>query len=211
MRAKSAPIGSVDLRHATADVVAWGDSDLWPVEIKLDGMTYTRLVEPFPAARQLRLLLRDGGGYVPQPFEQLARIYRDLGHEDDARSVLLAKEKLRHARLRWYGRAWGVIQEVTVGYGYRPLRAGFWLAALLVFGTVVFAAEAAQRTAAAGDQSFSPVIFTLDHLMPVFKFGQGSAFSPTPGTQWIAYGLTAAGWLLATAIATGVARLVNRT
>jgi hypothetical protein len=44
----------------------------------------------------------------------------------------------RRRQLPWYGRAWSLLQEITVGYGYRPLRAGAWLVAFLGLGTVVF-------------------------------------------------------------------------
>ena len=38
-----------------------------------------------------------------------------------ARAVLLAKERDRREQLPWYGQTWAWIQEVSVGYGYRPL------------------------------------------------------------------------------------------
>jgi hypothetical protein len=40
--------------------------------------------------------------------------------------------------------------------------------------------------------------------------GQGTAFTPTPGAQWLGYLLTAVGWILATMIASGITRSVNR-
>lgn len=43
--------------------------------------------------REIRL---DGFGYAPQPYEQLAAHYRQAGHDDAARRVLL--EKQRHRR-----------------------------------------------------------------------------------------------------------------
>ncbi|MFI6460480.1 hypothetical protein [Streptomyces sp. NPDC050538] len=94
----------------------------------------------------LTWLLRDGSGYAPQPFEQLALAYRALGHE----------------------------------------------------------------AAAGSTETFNPVIFTLDHLLPVIGLGQGTAFTPTAGTQWIGYLLTASGRILATTIVTGVTRSLNR-
>ncbi|WP_199830451.1 hypothetical protein [Streptomyces sp. MMG1533] len=40
----------------------------------------------------------------------------------------------RRTTLSPHSRAWGHVQDVAVGYGYRPLRAGLWLMALLVCG-----------------------------------------------------------------------------
>jgi hypothetical protein len=205
-----APDGLVDLRHATLGVIQ-DDPASWPADLLLDGLRYDRFETPLPAPQRLLWLHRDRSGYAPQPFEQLALAYRALGHEDEARTVLLAKERVRHRALPWYARLWGAVQDATVGYGYRPTRAGAWLLGLLAVGSTVFDARPATRNHDAGTEIvFSPVIFTLDHLLPVVGFGQGAAFTPTPGTQWLGYVLTAAGWILATTIATGITRSVNR-
>ncbi|MDX6311977.1 MAG: hypothetical protein QOF44_1441, partial [Streptomyces sp.] len=159
---------------------------------------------------RLRWLAHDRSGYAPQPFEQLALAYRALGHETEARTVLLAKDRARHRVLPWYARLWGAVQDATVGYGYRPTRAALWLLGLLAAGSVVFALHHPVRNDPEGPEEFNLVVFTLDHLLPVVDFGQGSAFTPTRDTQWVGYVLTAAGWILATTIATGITRSVNR-
>jgi hypothetical protein len=209
LRTAVAPEGRVDLRHAALGVIQ-DDPATWPADLLLDGLGYERFETPLPAAQRLRWLRRDRSGYASQPFEQLALAYRSLGHEHEARTVLLAKERVRHRALPWYARLWGAVQDVTVGYGYRPIRAGAWLLGLLALGSAVFTARPAIPDKDAGPVDFSPVIFTLDHLLPVVGFGQGAAFTPTPGTQWVGYVLTAAGWILATTIATGITRSVNR-
>jgi len=38
---------------------------------------------------------RDPEGYRPQPYEQLATTYRQIGNEADARSVPLTKQRRR--------------------------------------------------------------------------------------------------------------------
>lgn len=209
MRTADPVEGLVDVRHAEIGVLH-DTADTWPAGLRLDGLHYERLVTPLSAKERLRWLSRDADGYLPQPYEYLAQAYRALGHENEARAVLLAKERQRHRALPWYARLWGVVQDVTVGYGYRPARAGLWLIALLVTGSIVFATHPPVRTSSTGTQVFNPVIFTLDHLLPIIGFGQAGAFTPTSGTQWVGYGLTAAGWILATTIATGVTRSVNR-
>jgi hypothetical protein len=78
------PDGTVDLRHARIGVLRWENPSAWPEGLRLDGLTYDRLQSPQPAARQVAWLLRDTDGYVPQPFEQLAAMYRAIGHEGDA-------------------------------------------------------------------------------------------------------------------------------
>ncbi|MCX5008852.1 membrane-associated oxidoreductase [Streptomyces sp. NBC_00638] len=208
LRMAHRPQGIVDLRHAVLGIIRDG-RESWPDELKLDGLRYDRFENPLPGQR-IRWLLRDGSGYAPQPFEQLVLAYRSLGHEDEARTVSLLKERLRRRTLPRPAQVWGVIQDITVGYGYRPMRAALWLLALLVLGSVVFTVQRPTRADSGGTEVFNPVIFTLDVLLPVIGLGQGTAFTPTPGTQWLAYVLTASGWILATTIVTGVTRSLNR-
>lgn len=203
------PQGGVFLNHATVGVLH-DDAGTWPTPLSLDGLRYTRIQNPLPAAKRIPWLCRDAQGYTPQPFEQLAAAYRTMGQEEQARTVLLAKQRHRHSTLPWYARAWGAVQDATVGYGYRPMRAVIWLLALLTAGSTVFSIRRPIRTASVGPSAYNPVIFTLDHLLPVIDFGQGAAYTPTPDTQWVGYALTAAGWILATTIATGLTRSVNR-
>jgi hypothetical protein len=204
------PDGIVDLRHARIGVLHWENPKYWPERLRLDGLTYDRLQSPQPAARQVAWLLRDIDGYVPQPFEQLAAMYRAIGHDAEARTVLLTKERLRHKSMPWYARIWGLIQDAIVGYGYRPPRAAVWLLTLLALGTVVFATHRPSRTASGDGTVFNPFVYTLDRLFPVMGLGQKNEFTATPGTQWFGYLLTAAGWLLATAIAAAASRSLNR-
>jgi hypothetical protein len=57
------------------------------------------------------------------------------GRDDDARTVLLAGERRRRGGLSGLGRAWCWLQDLTVGYGYRSLRAAGWLLLLFAIGT----------------------------------------------------------------------------
>lgn len=70
-------------------------------------MTYDALADPLPAAERVRWIRRTGDGYLPQPYEQLAAAYRKLGHEDEARTVLLARQRHRRTTLAPHVRVWG--------------------------------------------------------------------------------------------------------
>ena len=47
-------------------------------------------------------------------------------------------------------------------------------------------------------------------MLPVVNLGQKYAFRPGGAEQWLSYFLIAAGWTLATTVATGVARVLRR-
>jgi hypothetical protein len=47
-------------------------------------------------------------------------------------------------------------------------------------------------------------------VLPVVNLGQKYAFNPSGDEQWLSYFLIAAGWTLATTVATGVARVLRR-
>ncbi|MFL6113363.1 MAG: hypothetical protein ACJ786_18685 [Catenulispora sp.] len=209
LRFAAPPEGGIHLANAQVGVLN-DDPAAWPALLALDGFTYDRIAEPGSVAGRISWLEREDGGYRPGPYEQLASVYRRQGLEGEARRALLAKQRARRRTLPIAARQWGFVQDAAVGYGYRPERALGWLAALLITGTMVFGLH--HPIASGPDQAppFNPLIYTLDLLLPVINFGQGRAYIATGGYQWIAYLLTAAGWILATTIAAGVARAVNR-
>lgn len=108
---------------------------------------------------------RFGKEFWPQPWEHCAQVLREMGHPEDAREVLIAKEKrqrrARQARFRrevagtW--RHAGIPLQVgldwllgaLIAYGHRPLRALGWLAGMWLFGAVLFGI-------AHGDGGFKP-------------------------------------------------------
>jgi hypothetical protein len=141
--------GSLTLQTAHAGVFVDTPAS-WPVQsiqtkthgevpcvITLDGFTYNRFSGVAITAADLRAkwLLRQppahlGYSFRPQPFEQLNRVLRDMGHDSDGRRIALLKQSLmrpwRTKEARWYFRpfvwltswAWGL----SCGYGYRPHR-----------------------------------------------------------------------------------------
>ncbi|MEU2480805.1 MULTISPECIES: oxidoreductase [Streptomyces] len=201
--------GTVDASHAQLGTL-YDAPATWPADLRLTGTTYDALASPLTATERLDWLRRSTNGYLPQPFEQLAADYRRLGHEDEARTVLLAKQRHRRSTLPLHLRVWGYLQDATVGYGYRPLRAGLWLMALLACGALFFGAHPPAPLEAAKAPPFSAVFYTLDLLIPITAFGQETSFAPRGSGQWLAYALTAAGWILATTAATGISRAISR-
>jgi hypothetical protein len=200
--------GTVDLSHAQVQVLR-DDPGRAPAELRLDGLRYTALESAGAADGRLRWLHRDPAGYRPQPYEQLAAHYRQIGHDGDARTVLLAKQRRRRRQLSPAGTAWGVVQDVLIGYGYRPGRAALWLLALTALGATVFSQFPPRG--GRGGIPFHALVYTLDLLIPIVNFGQETAFGIGGRAQWLAYVLTALGWLLFTAVAAALTRTFNRT
>jgi hypothetical protein len=202
--------GLVDLRHARCGVLRDAPAS-WPATIALDGLVYDAIDTDdrgLDVATRLRWLAREAPGYRPQPYEQLAALYRRLGDDPDARRVLLAKQRRRRRELRPPARILGRLLDWTVGYGYRPWRAALWLAVMLAAGTAVFSAQ--RPVPVTAGRQFDAVMYTFDLLLPISAFGLRDAFAPVGSTRWLAYGLTVAGWLLGIALVAGVTRALRR-
>ena len=210
LRLPQTPVGGlVNLSHAMLDLLE-ADPASTPAGILADELIYTSLSPLLPANTRIEWLGQQAG-YLPQPYQQLASAYRRIGHDAEARTVLLAKERRRRRTSRPFIRLWGFLQDITTGYGYRPVRAGLWLIALLALGTAIFAAHPPAPLNKSDAPQFNPLFYTADLLVPVVTYGQQAAFSPRGIYQWIAYLLMSAGWLLAITIVAGITRALSRS
>jgi hypothetical protein len=203
------PGGVVDLSHARFGVLR-DDPPTWPPAMHVDGLTYEALSDLDDPAGRLRWLRLDPRGFRPQAYAQLAHVYRGAGRDNDARTVLLAGERHRREVLSPPGRLWGHLQDLTVGYGYRPLRAAGWLLAVLILGTVVFTLYPPRAAEPATAPAFVAPVYALDLILPVIDFGQQSAFNPRGASVWLAYALIVAGLLFVTTIGAAAARRLRR-
>ncbi|GAA2612461.1 membrane-associated oxidoreductase [Streptomyces axinellae] len=207
---EAAPVeGALNLRRARFDLLHIAP-EVWPGEVRTDGLTYTALAPVLPAADRLALPLRDPDGYVPYAYEQLTASYRRIGDDAAARTVQLAKQRRHRTTLPLYGRLWGHLQDVTVGYGFRPMRAAGWLLGLLLLGALVYGLHHPRPLKADEAPAFNALAYSLDLLLPIVDFGQERAYTPAGAYQWLSYLLIAAGWILATTFVAGVNRAVNR-
>ncbi|MFI6623082.1 oxidoreductase [Streptomyces sp. NPDC050528] len=215
------PSGTVDLRGAQVSYLHDSEHS-WPDVVELDGFVYgsIKAVEAgergeATGRRQSAVCrvewIRRSPGYSPQPYEQLASWYRKAGHDNDARRVLLAKQRHRRRTLHPVTRAWGHLLDVTVGYGYRPWLAGVWLLALTLLGTLTFSVHTPNPVQQGDSVPFQPLVYTLDLLVPIGGLGQRTAWYWSNGSlQWLAYLLIAFGWVLTTAVIAGVTRALQK-
>lgn len=182
----------------------------WPARLNLDGCVYDTFDPYLPARQRLKMMDHQVGQFRSQPYEQLAAYYRGLGHDNHARTVLLAKLRAHRRALPWYLRPAGYLLDTMVGYGYRPLRAIGWAVALLVAGGLFFAAHPPAHVHADDSSAFNPWLYTADLLIPIVRFGQQDPWQAHGGAAVVAAVLTVLGWALSVAIAAAAARTLNR-
>lgn len=224
----------VDLSGARVSVFC-DDPATWTTDLRLDGFVYGSLIarsrrdgpdspsdayvtdtfkisaEILPARDRLRWLKCNTTGYRPQPYEQLAQFYRSVGHDDEARKVLLAKQRHRRSTQAIAGKSWSYLLDWSVGYGYRPWLAALWLIALITAGTVVFSWKPPMALDPKTAPAFDPFVYTINLLLPIGQFIQSNQWNPRGAERWFAYVLVGAGWLLATTVIAGITRVLNRS
>lgn len=87
-----------------------------------------------------------GFEFWPQPWEQCAKVLREMGHNEDAKAILIDKERrLRsawRARASWWTRPWlwlwDMFLAATSRYGRQPMWAFAWLAGFWLLGAFIF-------------------------------------------------------------------------
>jgi hypothetical protein len=193
------------------------DPTSWPSKAWLDEFAYDALFErsPVSARRRLGWLARHPTRYSPQPYEQLAAVYRRAGRDEDARTVAIAKQRRRRRTLGLAGRLWSLLLDGLVGYGYRTWLAGVWLAGFWLVGWAAFdRAHAHHRLVLARPGETHPgfhgAIYSLDTLLPVVDLRQQAVWIPAGGVQWWAWASIVAGWVLTTAVVAALTGLLKR-
>jgi hypothetical protein len=176
--------------------------------LAVDGLTYAGVPGAI-SAQGWRGLLRDGTPrYAAQPYQQLAAGYRALGDDRQARETLMAQrdDQLARARPRWPERWWGWITKVTLGYGYKPWRALWFLAGVVAVSCVLAVVLGAHGALAQTSTTAAPgrsctvvqqVSVGLDLNLPVGTSVARAACDLTKDSaSATAAWLTAVGWVL---------------
>jgi hypothetical protein len=230
-------VGVLDLMHAQAGVLV-DDKTGWPEKRRLHivGFEYGDLTGDqtlSSASERLKWLsLQPTTPFSPRPYEQLAKVFRDMGRESDAREVLIAMHEGLRSELGPLGWLWNLFLEVTIGYGYETWWASLYLIAFLLFGWRFFGwaynhgimhcskecrgKTLTQCSKECRGQTFSPFMYSLDVLLPVINFHQKDYFIPDPTTPrgiwvrryfWLHIAL---GWIFATLVVASLTGLVHK-
>jgi hypothetical protein len=158
---------SADFSNTVTSFLA-DDPARWPANFVVSGFRYERLESPlFLPPRQLwdyearcAWLARqhDAG-----PYEQAARVFRQHGYGDGAREILIAQRKAARSAITGPAarprRALDAAYNLTVSYGYRPVRVLWVICALLILVTIslqVPAAKATMRATTATGAVYTP-------------------------------------------------------
>ena len=202
--------GPLTLYHASVATIRDGRADNWPHEISIDGLTYDAFDPYLRGKDRLQLLRRQKGGYRAQPYEFMAAYYRALGHEEDARVILIEKERVRRAEGRPWDRLVGVIFGTLVGYGYRPARAFVFSILIQIAASAFFAAWRPTQVRPEDHVVYYPALYAADLFVPIVHFGQADAFQSHGFAAVVAMALPYLGWILGIAIVAGASRALTR-
>lgn len=123
--------GAINLAAAQIGTLVDGDLSVWKGGGHIfDGFSYKRIIGVTDAARRIAWLRQQRSDHLttefkPQPWEQLIKVLREMGHSYDAGQVAIAKQQ----QLRKAGKIKGLIRRlvhriygITTGYGYHPMR-----------------------------------------------------------------------------------------
>jgi hypothetical protein len=88
--------GGLDLHRAQVGV--WYDEKrTWPTRLELDGFVYGSIDAPDATVKDRLRSWLPRNSYLPQPYEQLAGVYRQEGNEQNTRTVAIGKQRARRA------------------------------------------------------------------------------------------------------------------
>ncbi|MEU5695000.1 hypothetical protein [Actinosynnema sp. NPDC020468] len=199
----------VDLRQVTAG--RFDDQGLTTEKrLRLNDFVYGGLsaegVDPHTRITRLR-----EHEYSPQIYLQLAKVYEAAGLPDDAKKVLVAGQDARSALARWPRRTLDLLFKYTVWYGFRPLRILWWYLVAIGVGWLVFGLLGVEAFVPKDTQAhFHPVLYTVDLLLPVARFGYQDLWQEKGDVVWVTAAFTFAGWILGVSLLAGLGNLVKR-
>jgi len=194
----------------------WDDEKSWPKSgmLLLDGFRYERLYEKAPLSAESRkkwLRRQPHDKFLPQPYEQLAAVLRQMGHEREARLVMIEKNHQRASFTRFPRQGWWWFNLFGrfIGYGYAPWRAFALSVAIILLGWFVFYLGFAHHLFSPTKDNayvkapnghvvpgksggpeiskdypvFNPLVYSLESFIPLIKFDQSASWTPNANSS----------------------------
>ena len=189
----------LDLRSAKVGTF-WDDEHSWPAagNLFLDGFRYERLHTESPLDAKSRgkwLHRQPSDKFLPQPYEQLAATLRKMGHERNARLVMIQRNRDQAPFTRFLGQRWWWYNFFgrAIGYGYAPWRAFVGSVLMIVLGWFLFAFGFSHDLISPTKESayeknsrkltddypvFTPLVYSVESFIPLLKLDQSANWMP---------------------------------
>lgn len=202
-----------------------------PGSLSLDGLVYDRIHQdaPLDAKTRIRWLNRQPQDrFLPQPYEQLASVLRNMGHGEAAKDILIekAEARARSGQMTPPGRVMHWLWGLFIDYGHRPLKALGWCIGIVLLGAGIFCwahgadlmlekKEAFKPRRQDGVEisqypSFNAFVYSLDTFAPLVDLHQTRYWLPKDSwVRWYFWLHIALGWILTTFLVAGVTGLIR--
>ena len=134
----------LDLRYSNIGTLS-DDKSCWPEKgnLLLDGLVYDVFSDNTLTDFETRiewLRLQPKKLFLPQPYEQLASVFRKNGRDKDAKRILIEKnkDKIWLSQMGVFERLGHRLLGCFIDYGYQPWKAIWWALGIVTLGCVVF-------------------------------------------------------------------------
>jgi hypothetical protein len=228
----------VDLSDASIGAISHNrDSWLKLADLRLDGCTYKRFLDPVPGpvppVSERLEWVRKQQAFARQPYRQLADVLRDDGNDQGAREVLFEMEEDRRRKTTPESRLVGFLNwvlKITIRHGYSPAHIWRWILGLTLVGglfywpwngsrnmipteTQAFQSFNQNGHAPAGYERFYPLIYSLGNSIPPLSLDQNKHWQPNPCSSLVTYWRYAhvfLGWVLTTLGVIAITGLIRK-
>jgi hypothetical protein len=143
--------GAIDFTTARIGTLI-DDADCWRAGGHIfDGFHYDRIAGSTDAETRIGWLKKQRADqlttdFAPQPWEQLIKVLREMGHPDEAAKVAMAKQdqiRVSSAGAKrnwseWIKRGLNWVYGKGVGYGHRPIWTVYWMAGICAVFSLAF-------------------------------------------------------------------------
>ena len=174
--------GVLDLRSTSVGAVDDAPT-AWPRTIRLAGFSSERprgsttpegqdIASRSSAWYRNWLTNDDTDEFSAQPYLHLEQTLRDAGERDVADAIAIQRIDREWRNLSILSKGIRLLYRITVGYGYKPQWAVYWVALLLIVGWVTAQLQPEFRVQ---HRIRSSLLFSIDHVVPLITFRKANA------------------------------------
>jgi len=195
-----------DLRSARVKTLAAQPRSL-PLsgDLQIGGLVFDELAEPAAprvSAQLTWIQLQPSGRFTTQPYDQLAIVFRNMGLQEEATKMIIAKNKEHGHHAHGFKEfVWYNIFGPFIGFGYHPWNAFYLSIAIIMLGFLLFRAgyEAEIVTPTSKDAyesselpggkltelypRFNAFIYSLETFVPLLGLEMGKYWRPNPNRK----------------------------